>query len=281
MDFNRICIGGAGTMGSGIAQLSATSGFDTVLYDLNSEILEKAKISIESSLQKLVTKNKITSKDKEEIIKRIHFTNQIKECASELIIEAIIEDLEAKVELLHQLEKINGSEVIFATNTSSLSVTDIQSKISKPARFIGMHFFNPAPIMKLVEVVRTEKTSNEVVDSIVTLAKRFGKTPVICTDSPGFIVNRVARPFYIESLRLVEETGIDFVTIDHLLEETGFKLGPFKLMDVIGNDVNYSVSQSVYEQLKKPGRLKPSYIQKNKVEKNELGKKTGKGYYTY
>lgn len=268
-------------MGSGIAQLSATSGFDTVLYDLNSEILEKAKISIESSLQKLVTKNKITSKDKEEIIKRIHFTNQIKECASELIIEAIIEDLEAKVELLHQLEKINGSEVIFATNTSSLSVTDIQSKISKPARFIGMHFFNPAPIMKLVEVVRTEKTSNEVVDSIVTLAKRFGKTPVICTDSPGFIVNRVARPFYIESLRLVEETGIDFVTIDHLLEETGFKLGPFKLMDVIGNDVNYSVSQSVYEQLKKPGRLKPSYIQKNKVEKNELGKKTGKGYYTY
>jgi 3-hydroxybutyryl-CoA dehydrogenase len=281
MDFNRICICGAGTMGSGIAQLSATSGFDTVLYDLNSEILEKAKISIESSLQKLVTKNKITSKDKEEIIKRIHFTNQIKECASELIIEAIIEDLEAKVELLHQLEKINGSEVIFATNTSSLSVTDIQSKISKPARFIGMHFFNPAPIMKLVEVVRTEKTSNEVVDSIVTLAKRFGKTPVICTDSPGFIVNRVARPFYIESLRLVEETGIDFVTIDHLLEETGFKLGPFKLMDVIGNDVNYSVSQSVYEQLKKPGRLKPSYIQKNKVEKNELGKKTGKGYYTY
>lgn len=281
MDFNRICICGAGTMGSGIAQLSATSGFDTVLYDLNSEILEKAKISIESSLQKLVTKNKITSKDKEEIIKRIHFTNQIKECASALIIEAIIEDLEAKVELLHQLEKINGSEVIFATNTSSLSVTDIQSKISKPARFIGMHFFNPAPIMKLVEVVRTEKTSNEVVDSIVTLAKRFGKTPVICTDSPGFIVNRVARPFYIESLRLVEETGIDFVTIDHLLEETGFKLGPFKLMDVIGNDVNYSVSQSVYEQLKKPGRLKPSYIQKNKVEKNELGKKTGKGYYTY
>jgi 3-hydroxybutyryl-CoA dehydrogenase len=268
-------------MGSGIAQLSATSGFDTILYDLNSEILDKAKISIENNLEKLVTKNKITAADKDGISKRLHFTNQIKECVAELIIEAIIENLAAKIQLFHQLEKINNSQPIFATNTSSLSVGDLQSKVSNPDYLLGMHFFNPAPIMKLVEVVRTEKTSEEVVANIVDLAKRFGKTPVVCNDSPGFIVNRVARPFYIESLRLVEETGIDFGTIDYLLEETGFKLGPFKLMDLIGNDINYSVSQSVYEQLNKPERLKPSHIQKNKVEKNELGKKIGKGYYNY
>ncbi len=281
MNFNKICVCGAGTMGRGIAQLSATRGFDTILYDLNSEILERAKTSLENNLQKLVSKNKITNKDKDEIIKRIHFTNQVEECTAEIIIEAIIENIEAKIQLFDQLMKINDDKTIFATNTSSLSVSKIENKISPSSRFIGLHFFNPAPIMKLVEIVRTEKTTGELVQTIVALAKQFGKTPVVCKDSPGFIVNRVARPFYIESLRLVEETGIGFETIDKLLEETGFKLGPFKLMDLIGNDVNYAVSESVYEQLSKPERLKPSYIQKNKVEKGELGKKTGKGYYDY
>jgi 3-hydroxybutyryl-CoA dehydrogenase len=144
-----------------------------------------------------------------------------------------------------------------------------------------MHFFNPAPLMKLVEVVKAEKTSDEAINVITDLAIRFGKIPVICRDSPGFIVNRVARPFYIESLRLIEEGEIDFASVDQLLEATGFKMGPFKLMDLIGNDINYAVSRSVYEQLNKPDRLKPSFIQKEKVDKGELGKKSGKGYYDY
>ncbi len=279
--FNKICICGAGTMGTGIAQLSAAAGFNTILYELNVGILDKAKISLENNLEKLVKKNKITSRDKEEIIGRIYFTDTINECTAEIIIEAIIENIEAKIQLFNQLTQVNDDRTIFATNTSSLSVTDIANKTLHTDRVIGMHFFNPAPIMKLVEVVKTETTPEDVVQVIVELAKQFGKTPVVCKDFPGFIVNRVARPFYIESFRIVEETGVSFETIDTLLEATGFKLGPFKLMDLIGNDINYAVSESVYQQLNKPGRLKPSSIQKEKLEKGELGKKTGKGYYIY
>jgi 3-hydroxybutyryl-CoA dehydrogenase len=176
---------------------------------------------------------------------------------------------------------LNDNETIFATNTSSLSVSEIAKQTALPARVAGLHFFNPAPIMKLVEVVIGEQTSDETIFKLTTLTKAFGKTPVACIDSPGFIVNRVARPYYIESLRLVEEGITDLQTIDRLLESRGFKMGPFKLIDLIGNDVNYAVSCSVYEQLNQPERLKPSSIQKEKVEKGELGKKTGKGYYDY
>jgi 3-hydroxybutyryl-CoA dehydrogenase len=200
---------------------------------------------------------------------------------AELIIEAIIEKEDVKISLFKNLSKINSEQSIFATNTSSLSISAIANTIINPQRVIGMHFFNPAPIMKLVEVIRGDKTSDEVVHNIVGVAKRLGKIPVICSDSPGFIVNRVARPYYIESLRLVEEGNVDVETVDALLEATGFKLGPFKLMDLIGNDVNYAVSNSVYEQLGKPERLMPSFIQKQKLEKGELGKKTGRGYYVY
>ena len=185
-----------------------------------------------------------------------------------------------KVSLFNQLAQINSNETIFASNTSSLAVSEIAKHVLIPERVAGLHFFNPAPIMKLVEVVKAEQTSQEVLDKLVALTKTFGKTPVVCKDSPGFIVNRVARPYYIEALRLVEEGISDFETIDRLLESRGFKMGPFKLMDLIGNDVNYAVSYSVYEQLNQPERLKPSYIQKEKVEKGELGKKTGKGYYS-
>jgi len=281
MIINTICICGAGTMGSGIAQLSATMGFNTILYELNKDALGKAKVLMEKNLQTLVEKRKISAEEKEKIFQNVHFSNDLTDCRADLIIEAIIENAEAKIALFNQLAEINDEKTIFASNTSSLSITEIAGKILHPHRVVGMHFFNPAPLMKLVEIVKTEKTPGEVVAIILDLAKRLEKTPVVCKDSPGFIVNRVARPFYIESLRLVEEEKIDFALIDQLLEETGFKMGPFKLMDLIGNDVNYAVSRSVYDQLHQPERLKPSYIQKEKVERQELGKKTGKGYYKY
>jgi 3-hydroxybutyryl-CoA dehydrogenase len=276
-----ICICGAGTMGSGIAQVSATAGFKTILYDVSEEIIEKAKVKIENDLQKLLDKQKISPEKKEAILQELAFTSNMNQCVADVIIEAVIEKLEVKTSLFNQLALLNNEATILATNTSSLSVSAIAKQISGPERIAGMHFFNPAPIMKLVEVVKGEQTSDTTISQLVTLTKMFGKSPVVCKDSPGFIVNRVARPYYIESLRLVEEGISDFETIDRLLESNGFKMGPFKLMDLIGNDVNYAVSRSVYDQLNQPARLKPSAIQKHKVEQGQLGKKTGKGYYDY
>jgi len=276
-----ICICGAGTMGSGIAQAAAASGFYAILYELNEAVLEKAHSSIEKNLQTLVEKNKITAKAKEETLNNLRFTNNLHDCLGDVIIEAIIEKPEAKIALFNQLAEINHSETVFASNTSSLSITQIAKGVKNPERVIGMHFFNPAAIMKLVEVVKTEFTNEQTTNNIIELAKQMNKTPVLCKDSPGFIVNRVARPFYIESLRLTEEELIDFATTDSLMESTGFKMGPFKLMDLIGNDINYAVSCSIYDQLGNPERLKPSFIQKEKVGTGQLGKKTGKGYYNY
>lgn len=276
-----ICVCGAGTMGSGIAQVAAQAGYTTILYDLDLSVLEKAKERIESSLQYLVTKNKISSEEKNIIAQRIRFSNEWQQCKADLIIEAIIEKAEIKIALFKQLASINSAATIFATNTSSLSVTHIAEALPHPEHFIGMHFFNPAPVMKLVEVVNTSYTNEDVTGAVVELAEKMNKIPVICKDAPGFIVNRVARPFYIESLHLAEEGYADIPQIDSLLEASGFKLGPFKLMDLIGNDINYTVSCSVYDQLGQPERLQPSRLQKEKVEKGELGKKTGKGYYNY
>ena len=281
MVINTICVCGAGTMGSSIAQATAQAGFFTLLYELNPIVLEKAKNSIEKNLQSLVEKGKKTAEEKEKILQRIQFTDDVQTCLADVFIEAIIEKLEIKIALFNQLAEINHSESIFATNTSSLSVSKIAAGVMCPQRVIGMHFFNPATIMKLVEVVNTEYTNAQTTETIVELAKEMGKVPVICIDSPGFIVNRVARPYYTESLRLVEEGITDFNTADKLLEAGGFRLGPFKLMDLIGNDINYAVSCSVYEQMNKPERLKPSYIQEQKVIEGKLGKKSGEGYYKY
>lgn len=276
-----ICVCGAGTMGSGIAQAAAQSSIDTILYDLDESIIEKAKAATEKNLAGLVEKNKMDANERTAILNRLRFTNNIHECVADVIIEAIIEKTSAKIDLFNQLAAINNNKTIFASNTSSLSVSSIAEKISCPERVIGMHFFNPATIMKLVEVINTNFTNKETTASIIELTKRMGKTPVLCNDAPGFIVNHVARPYYIEALKLVEEGIADFETIDRLMEAAGFKMGPFKLMDLIGNDVNYAVSRSVYEAMNKPARLKPSPIQEEKVKKNELGKKTGKGYYSY
>lgn len=278
---NTVCVCGAGTMGSGIAQAAAAAGFYVHLYELNDTVLEKAKASIEKNLSALVEKNKITAAVKENTLNNLHFTNNLHDCLADVIIEAIIEKTDAKIALFNQLAEINHSETVFASNTSSLSVTQIAKGVKNPERVIGLHFFNPATIMKLVEVVTTSFTNEQTTGLVMLLVKQMGKTPVKCIDAPGFIVNRVARPYYIESLRLAEKGKTDLSTIDSLMEATGFKMGPFKLMDLIGNDINYTVSCTVYEQMGKPERLKPSFIQKEKVDKGELGKKTGSGYYNY
>jgi 3-hydroxybutyryl-CoA dehydrogenase len=276
-----ICVCGAGTMGSGIAQSVAMGGFRVLLYDLNTDMLQKARIAIEKSLKLLTEKNKIGPGESQAILDRIHYVSKAGDCIADLIIEAIVEKLEAKLDLFHQLAPINKSTTILATNTSSLSVTAIAEKIPSPERVAGMHFFNPAPIMKLVEVVRTDHTGEPVMQTILETLARMGKTPVICKDSPGFIVNHVARPYYLEALRLVEQGMSDVESIDTLMEAAGFKMGPFRLMDLIGNDVNYAVSCSVYEAMGRPERLRPSPVQEQKVQHGELGRKTGRGYYLY
>ena len=281
MEINSICVCGAGTMGSGIAQAAAQAGFATLLYELNPVVLNKARENISRNLQSLVDKGKLEAAEKEKIEKRISFTDDIQNCLADIFIEAIIEKTDIKVALFNQLAELNHSECIFASNTSSLSITAIAQNVQRPERVIGMHFFNPATIMKLVEVVNTEYTNDQTTATVVELARQMGKTPVTCKDSPGFIVNRVARPFYIEALRLAEEGKVSMEQADAIMEASGFKMGPFKLMDLIGNDVNYAVSCSVYEQLGQPERLKPSYIQEQKVKEGKLGKKTGEGYYKY
>ena len=277
----RICVCGSGTMGSGIAQVAASAGFDTMLYDLNQDLLDAAKRKLVKDLEVLAGKQKITEEKKRNILELIHFTDQLSECKGDIVIEAVVENAAVKINLFNQLAAFNSSQTIFASNTSSLSVSALAREIRDPQRVAGLHFFNPAPVMKLVEVVKGHQTSDEVMQQLVDFTRQLGKQPVVCRDAPGFIVNRVARPFYIESLRLVEEGLADFATVDRLLESRGFKMGPFKLMDLIGNDVNYAVSCSVYDQLQQPERLRPSDIQKEKVDKGDLGKKTGKGYYDY
>lgn len=281
MNINTICVCGAGTMGSGIAQAVAQAGLFTLLYELDPVVLANAKSGIEKNLAALVTKGKIPAEEKDKIFQRIQFTEDLQNCLADLFIEAIVEKPELKISLFNQLAEINHSESVFASNTSSLSLTAIATQTRHPERLIGMHFFNPATIMKLVEVVTTSYTNPATINMVMHLAEQMGKTAVLCKDSPGFIVNRVARPFYLESLRMLEEMDADLTQLDRLMEATGFKMGPFRLMDLIGNDINYAVSCSLYEQMDKPARLKPSPIQEQKVKEAKLGKKTGEGYYRY
>ena len=278
---NTICVIGAGTMGSGIAQVAAQNGFYTLLFDINSEVLEKATLSIQKNLQYLTDKQKISAEEKEIIYNRIQFINDTNDCLADVFIEAIVEKLEAKISIFNQLAEVNHAEVIFATNTSSLAVSAIQAGVIHPERVVGMHFFNPAPLMKLVEVIKGDQTSAEAAQIIYDLCLLLKKTPVICKDAPGFIVNRVARHYYLESMKLVEQGIATIDNIDEVMEATGFKMGPFKLMDLIGMDINLAVSQSLYDACNQQLRFKPSPIQIDKVAKGELGKKTGKGFYDY
>lgn len=276
-----VCVCGAGTMGSGIAQTAAQHGIPTILFDVNADVVQRAEAGIRKSLSTLVEKQKLTSEAAAATLQNLQFTSTINDCRADLIIEAIVENLQLKTDLFRQLSTLNSSATIFASNTSSLSVSALQKEIAHPERVAGLHFFNPATIMKLVEVVKGDQTDDSVIGQLHAFCKQISKTPVVCKDAPGFIVNRVARPYYIEALRLAEEGLAGYDTIDAVMESCGFKMGPFRLMDLIGNDVNYAVSCSVYEQLGKPERLKPSHLQEEKVRTGKLGRKTGEGYYLY
>ena len=275
-----VVVCGAGTMGSGIAQVMAMAGHQTLLYDINQTTLQLAEKGIANSLQKFLDKGKITHQLKEQITSQLQYVDDINFCTGDVIIEAIVERYDAKVGLFNMLAEVNHGETIFASNTSSLSITTLQSQIQNPDRVAGLHFFNPPVLMPLVEIIQGNHTNIEVITTLQQLMVDCKKTAVLCKDAPGFIVNRVARPFYIEALRMAEQ-GVPYETIDAAMQAAGFKMGPFALMDMIGNDVNLSVSQSVYDALEQPPHLKPSPIQAQLVAENKLGKKTGEGYYKY
>ena len=274
-------IAGAGTMGSGIALSAALSGYTVILFDVYDGVLQKAKAAIESNLQFLLSKQKISRDEATNTGNRIGFTSNIADCKADLVIEAIVEKLDAKIALLLQMAKVNKEDTILATNTSSLSVNAIQQQLPNPGRVIGMHFFNPANIMKLVEVIKGAHTNEHTLKVITDVCISMGKTPAVCTDAPGFIVNRVARHFYLESLLIAEKNIAQPGQIDIALEAAGFKMGAFKLMDLIGIDVNFAVTTSLYNAFNKAERFKPSPLQKQKIEDGDLGRKTGKGFFTY
>jgi 3-hydroxybutyryl-CoA dehydrogenase len=276
-----ICICGAGIMGRGIALAAAQQGISVILYDVNPGIFTSAEQDIEKELSLSLEKNRITLIEKKEIIKRIRFTGEITECRAPLIIEAIQEKIEAKSALFNQLAHLNPAETLFASNTSSLSITRIAEQTPFPERVFGLHFFNPANRMKLTEIVKTKYSRDPEIQRLRDFALQLKKTTVLCRDSPGFLVNRIARPFYLESLRLAEKKTAEPVMIDKLMESVGFPMGPFHLMDLIGHDINYAVSESVYEALGKPLRMKPSLQQEDLVKKGMLGKKTGIGFFQY
>jgi 3-hydroxybutyryl-CoA dehydrogenase len=279
---STIGIIGSGAMGTGIAQVAATAGENVLLFDTHKSALEKAKVNLDSTLKKLVERGKISADEAKNIFGRIHFAadlNEFKSCS--LIIEAVIEDLEIKRNLFSSLEKIVSADCVLGTNTSSLSITSIASACAKPERVIGIHFFNPAAVMPLVEIVKGIATESSVEKNIKSKIESWKKIAVLAKDTPGFIVNRVARPYYGEAIRIFEEGIADIATIDEAMKDGGFKMGPFELMDFIGNDVNYIVTETIWKQFFHDPKYKPSLMQKRMVEANLLGKKTGKGYYNY
>ena len=273
---------GAGAMGSGIAQIAAQTGWQVLLLDQSSEKLAKSADQLASVCDRLVEKGRLESVESVAMQERIVRTTDLQSLAScHLIIEAIVEDFDAKKGVLQALEEIVGESTVLATNTSSLSVTGLAGVLKHPSRFLGLHFFNPAPLMALVEVVPAMQTDQQHVVQCLDWMKAWGKVPVQAKDTPGFIVNRIARPFYGEALRIVEEGLASPYEVDAAMKDAGFKMGPFELMDLIGNDVNYAVTKSVFEAFYFDPRYRPSLIQKRHVEAGWLGRKTGRGYYSY
>ncbi len=274
---------GAGTMGRGIAQVAATYGHPVTVVDVSEAARQSAQESLRKILARQVEKGRMSREESSAILQRIHFRDDfttLRNCA--LIIEAVVEDRAIKHQVFQQVEAVVSDECLLATNTSSLSVTSIAAACEKPERVIGAHFFNPAPLMPLVEIVPGLQTSSEGVAATRQLIDHWGKTTVLAKDTPGFIVNRVARPFYGEALRILEEGIADVATIDWAMKEIGgFRMGPFELMDLIGNDINYAVTETVFAAFFYDPRFKPSFTQKRMVEAGFLGRKTGRGYYDY
>jgi 3-hydroxybutyryl-CoA dehydrogenase len=278
----KIGIIGSGAMGSGIAQVAAQNNLEVVLIDSRQDALDKSKSQLKDTLAKLMEKGRLSADDAEGIQKRISYLTDIESLSGcDLIIEAIVENLEIKRKLFQELETVTGEQCILASNTSSLSITAIAASCKTPNRVIGIHFFNPAPLMPLVEIIPALQTGEACVIKCKKLIAGWNKVPVICKDSPGFIVNRVARPYYSESLRIYDEGIADFATIDQTMRDCGFRMGPFELMDMIGNDVNYAVTESVFNAFYNDPRYKPSITQKKLTEAGWLGKKSGRGYYHY
>lgn len=280
-EIKTIGVVGAGTMGQGIAQICAQAGFKTILFDINAQVLEKAKATTTQNIDKGIERGKLTVADKKTALDNLSFTGDTLQLSCHLIIEAVVERLEVKQSIFKELASMNPAETILASNTSSIPITQIAATIPHPKRVVGMHFFNPAHIMKLVEVISGATTAPETAETIKALALKLGKTPVMAKDSPGFIVNRVARHFYIEALKLLEEGVADVETIDKLMQASGFKMGPFELMDLIGVDTNYSVTTSMFEAFHYDSKFRPSRIQQQKVDAGHHGRKSGKGFYTY
>jgi 3-hydroxybutyryl-CoA dehydrogenase len=280
-EMKTVAIVGAGTMGQGIAISCATAGYDVLLFDSSSGFSEKAIQLIRQSIEQSIAKGKLTKVAGEETLSRIKRVNNLTEVRANIVIEAIVENIEVKQRLFVDLEKINSELTIFASNTSSISITKIASVLANPKRFVGLHFFNPAHLMKLVEVISGEQTDPVIAQAMMSFSRSLGKTPVEVKDSPGFIVNRVARHYYVESLKLLEDGVADVEGVDKLLRASGFKMGPFELMDLIGIDVNFAVTTSVYEGFHRHPKFKPSKIQKEKIDQGFLGRKTGRGFYEY
>ncbi|MES2410038.1 MAG: 3-hydroxyacyl-CoA dehydrogenase NAD-binding domain-containing protein [Bacteroidota bacterium] len=278
-----VAVIGSGTMGSGIAQVAATAGCEVKIYDTNQDALSKSKAALESALSKLVEKGKISDSEKFRITQNMAYAHALGDLShSDLVIEAIVENADIKRKLFSELENYVSPETILASNTSSLSIAFIAASCEKPERVIGIHFFNPAPLMQLVEIIPAVQTSEEVLKTTIQTISDWKKVVAVVKDTPGFIVNRVARPFYSESLRMYEEGVADFATIDWSLKTIGsFRMGPFELMDFIGNDVNYTVTESVFTAFYFDPKFKPSFTQKRLTEACFLGKKSGRGFYDY
>lgn len=279
----EIGILGAGTMGAGIAQVAAQNGCEVVLVDQSQEMLTKAEISLDKVLSRLVEKGTLTEDEKINIQGRITYSTEIGDFKfAKLVIEAIVEKLDVKHKVFADLERIVSNECVLASNTSSLSIASIGSVLQNPSRVIGIHFFNPAPLMPLVEIIPAVQTAAATLDFTKELIKSWKKVGVLCKDTPGFIVNRVARPFYGEALKIYEEGIADFATIDWAMTQIGgFRMGPFTLMDYIGNDVNYTVTESVFAAFYFDPRFKPSFTQKRHMEAGFYGRKSGRGFYSY
>lgn len=279
---NLIGIVGAGAMGAGIAQIASQAGQDVVLFDLSKEALTTSATKLQKVMNRLIEKGRVTSDEAIAIQERIARTTNVtdlKDC--DLIIEAVVEDLEVKKLVFKSIEEIAHKEAVIASNTSSLSITSLASFCAHPERVVGLHFFNPAPLMPLVEIIPALQTNRDLPQQLTELMRKWGKSPVIAKDTPGFIVNRVARPFYGEALRILDEGIADVSSIDEAMRQSGFRMGPFQLMDLIGHDVNYSVTESVFKSFYYDPRYMPSLTQLKLVEAGWLGRKSGRGFYNY
>ncbi len=280
-DIQKAAVAGAGTMGAGVAQLFAMAGYPVVLYDLEQDQLDKARQKMDKNLQGAVEREKITEEGKQEALNQVTTTTSFRDLQADIILEAVVEKLDIKQDLFRKLAEQNDTNSILATNTSSIPITSIASAIPNPERVAGMHFFNPAHIMKLVEVISGAATGEQTANTLKELARQMNKFTVDAKDSPGFIVNRVARNYYVEGLKVLEENVADHAAIDRLMEASSFRMGPFKLMDLIGVDTNFSVTSSMFASFHYDPKFRPSRIQEQKVNAGHHGRKSGRGFYNY